>query len=111
MIDRLCRLGTVDHSSIEVVSLLLSPFIVTVDCSAASAFLAAVAAVRPCLCFSMTITTAFANFRAAVDAAVKAALAPGATPAPVHVPGLSGEAPGELKRQLGLCSSSQTAPS
>ena len=48
----------------------------------------------------MAITTAFANFRATVDAAAKAALAPGATPAPVHVPGLSGEAPGELKRQL-----------
>ena len=48
----------------------------------------------------MTITTALANLRAAVDAAVKTALAPGASPAPVLAPGLSGAAPGELKRQL-----------
>ena len=48
----------------------------------------------------MGLHAALAAFKAAVDTAVKAAVAPGAAPDPVQVPGLSGESTAEQKRQL-----------
>ena len=48
----------------------------------------------------MGLHAALAAFKAAVDTAVKAAVAPGAAPDPVQVPGLSGETTAEQKRQL-----------